>query len=169
MLVYRLMGLMATRRAGGYALISYGLLVWLGRHPDPARPGRVRAGDRAGHRRQRAGLRARPRGVRPRRGDGLGRALDTGYRKAWSAILDSNVTTLLAAGLLFFFASGPVKGFGVTLSIGVVASMVSALVVARVLTDLVVRRPLGPRGLRLSGLAGTGRLRSLAGPSAARS
>ena len=77
-----------------------------------------------------------------RRGEGLAPALDTGYRKAWSAILDSNVTTLLAAGLLFFFASGPVKGFGVTLSIGVVASMVSALVVARVLTDWAVRRSL---------------------------
>ena len=48
------------------------------------------------------------------------------------------MTTLLAAGLLFFLASGPVKGFGVTLSIGVVASMVSALVVARVLTDWAV-------------------------------
>ena len=69
------------------------------------------------------------------------------------------MTTLLAAGLLFFFASGPVKGFGVTLSIGVVASMVSALVVARVLTDWAVRRLVrdsrgGPA------LGGTGRLRT---------
>ena len=107
-----------------------------GRDADPARAGRLRARDRARHRRQRAGLRARPGGVRrPARRGPARRPLDTGYRKAWSAILDSNVTTLLAAGLLFFFASGPVKGFGVTLSIGVVASMVSALVVARVLTD----------------------------------
>ena len=73
------------------------------------------------------------RSTPPRRGEGLGAALEIGFRKAWTAIIDSNVTTLLAAGLLFFFASGPVKGFGVTLSIGVVASMVSALVVARVL------------------------------------
>jgi SecD/SecF fusion protein len=90
--------------------------------------------------------------------DGLYPALETGYRKAWSAILDSNVTTLLAAGLLFFFASGPVKGFGVTLSIGVVASMVSALVIARVLTDWAVRRSFATPGL--SGIGGTGRLRT---------
>ena len=51
------------------------------------------------------------------------------------AIIDSNVTTLLAAALLFFLASGPVKGFGVTLSIGVLASMISALVITRVLTE----------------------------------
>ncbi len=42
-----------------------------------------------------------------------------------SAVIDSNVTTLLAAGLLFFFATGPVKGFGVTLCVGVLASMVT--------------------------------------------
>jgi SecD/SecF fusion protein len=92
-----------------------------------------------------------------RPGAGLQPALDIGYRKAWSAILDSNVTTLLAAGLLFFFASGPVKGFGVTLSIGVLASMLSALVVARVLTEWAARRSfLRPS---MSGLAGRGRMR----------
>ena len=58
---------------------------------------------------------------------GLRPAVTTGFAKAWSAIIDSNVTTLLAAGLLFFLASGPVRGFGVTLAIGVLASMVSAL------------------------------------------
>lgn len=65
--------------------------------------------------------------------------MTTGYNKAWTAIIDSNVTTLLAAGLLFFLASGPVKGFGVTLTIGVLASMISALVVARALTDFASR------------------------------
>ena len=45
-------------------------------------------------------------------------ALTAGFSKAWSAILDSNVTTLIAAGLLFLLASGPVRGFGVTLGIG---------------------------------------------------
>ena len=68
------------------------------------------------------------------------------------------MTTLLAAALLFFFASGPVKGFGVTLSIGVVASMVSALVVARMLTDWAVRRSFVSG--RLSGIGGKGRLRA---------
>ena len=50
------------------------------------------------------------------------------------------MTTLLAAGLLFFLASGPVRGFGVTLAIGVLASMVSALLITRVLADWAVRR-----------------------------
>ncbi|MDQ3574182.1 MAG: protein translocase subunit SecD, partial [Actinomycetota bacterium] len=62
-----------------------------------------------------------------------------GFRRAWSAIADSNATTLLAAVLLFFFASGAVRGFGVTLSVGVVVSMFTALVLTRVLVELVAR------------------------------
>ena len=77
-------------------------------------------------------------GAAPKKG--LRPALSTGFAKAWSAIIDSNVTTLLAAGLLFFLASGPVKGFGVTLSIGVLASMVSALIITRVLAEWAVAR-----------------------------
>ncbi len=156
--VYRLMGLMATIALGTYALISYGLLVWLGATLTlPGLAGFVLAIGLAIDANVLVFERAREE-YAARRGEGLAPALDTGYRKAWSAILDSNVTTLLAAGLLFFFASGPVKGFGVTLSIGVVASMVSALVVARVLTDWAVRRPFAT--VRLSGLGGAGRLRT---------
>ena len=80
-----------------------------------------------------------------------GRPSPPASQKAWSAIIDSNVTTLLAAGLLFFLASGPVKGFGVTLAIGVLASMVSALVITRVLADWAVASPGGhepPAGQR---------------------
>jgi SecD/SecF fusion protein len=66
-------------------------------------------------------------------------AAATGFKRAWSAIADSNMTTLLAAILLFFFATGPVQGFGITLSIGVMVSMFTALVVTRVLVDLVTR------------------------------
>ena len=91
---------------------------------------------------------------------GLSVALNTGYNKAWSAILDSNVTTLLAAVLLFFLASGPVKGFGVTLSIGVIASMVSALIIARVLTEWLAKRSLQRAHPKLSGVARTGRIRT---------
>jgi SecD/SecF fusion protein len=82
----------------------------------------------------------------------LRRAAEGGFRGALSAIADSNVTTLLAAGLLFWLATGPVRGFGVTLTIGVLASMFSALVLSRVLvlwlfgTRFVAKRP------RLSGL-----------------
>ena len=68
-------------------------------------------------------------------------AVDLGFRKALSAIGDSNVTTLLAAVLLFFLASGAVRGFGVTLSVGVVVSIFTALVVTRVLVELMVKFP----------------------------
>jgi len=91
---------------------------------------------------------------------GLSPALTTGFNKAWSAIIDSNVTTLLAAALLFFFASGPVKGFGVTLSIGVIASMISALVVARVLCEWAMKRSYVRGHATMTGLAGTGRIRT---------
>ena len=159
-IVYRLVGLMATIALAAYALISYGLLVWIGATLTlPGLAGFVLAIGLAIDANVLVFERAREEYAR-RPADGLHPALETGYRKAWSAILDSNVTTLLAAGLLFFFASGPVKGFGVTLSIGVVASMVSALVVARVLTALAVRGPQGARKAMLSGLAGTGRMRT---------
>src|SRR5690606_37800295 len=62
-------------------------------------------------------------------------AIRGGFSNAWSAIIDSNITTLLAAALLFFLASGPVRGFGVTLSIDVAVSMFTALVLTRVLVD----------------------------------
>jgi SecD/SecF fusion protein len=72
-------------------------------------------------------------------GRGARSAAASGFKKAWTAIADSNATTLLAAILLFFFASGAVRGFGITLSIGVVVSMFSALVVTRLLVELAVR------------------------------
>jgi SecD/SecF fusion protein len=66
-------------------------------------------------------------------------AVVAGFGRAWSAIADSNATTLLAAALLFFYASGAVRGFGITLSIGVVVSMFTALVVTRLLVELLLR------------------------------
>lgn len=56
-------------------------------------------------------------------------AIDTGYGKAFSAILDSNITTLLAAAFLFQFGTGPIRGFAVTLFFGLIASMYTAIVV----------------------------------------
>jgi SecD/SecF fusion protein len=70
----------------------------------------------------------------------LQKAFVTGSEKAWSAVIDTNITTLIAAALLFFFASGNVQGFGVTLGLGTLASMVSALVIARVFVEWAVRR-----------------------------
>ncbi|MEV6399654.1 protein translocase subunit SecD [Streptomyces sp. NPDC051907] len=90
----------------------------------------------------------------------LRRPLRTGFAKAWSAVADSNVTTLLAAGLLFVFATGPVKGFGVTLAIGVLASMVSAMVITRLLAEWAVRLGAVRRRPAWTGLATVGRLRT---------
>jgi len=61
-----------------------------------------------------------------------------GFKKALSAILDGNVTTLIAAAVLYFIGSGTVKGFAVTLAIGVVLSMFTALVVTRILLNVFV-------------------------------
>lgn len=72
-------------------------------------------------------------------GKRLRSAAAEGFRRAWSAIADSNATTLLAALLLFYLASGPVRGFGITLSLGVVVSMFTALVVVKLLVDLAAR------------------------------
>lgn len=60
-------------------------------------------------------------------------AVDAGYRHALSAIIDANVTTLISALLLMFFGSGPIKGFGVTLTIGTVTSVFTAIWVTRLL------------------------------------
>ncbi len=58
-------------------------------------------------------------------------ALQAGYRKAFSAIIDSNITTIMAALILIQFDSGPIKGFAVTLIIGIISSMFTALFVTR--------------------------------------
>ena len=60
-------------------------------------------------------------------------AIDTGFARAFGTILDSNLTTLIAALFLFQFGTGPVKGFAVTLSIGLIASMFTAVFVSRTL------------------------------------
>jgi len=62
-------------------------------------------------------------------------AVDAGYDKATLTILDANVTTLIAALVLFQFGTGPVKGFAVTLSLGVVASLFTALILTRMVFD----------------------------------
>ena len=67
-------------------------------------------------------------------------ALDSGFREAMRAIIDANVTTLIAALVLFFFGSGPIRGFAVTLSIGVVTTMFTAIVFSRMLLALWYRR-----------------------------
>lgn len=65
-------------------------------------------------------------------------AVDAGYSKATLTILDANVTTLIAALVLFQFGTGPVKGFAVTLSLGIVASLFTAILVTRVIFDYLI-------------------------------
>ena len=65
-------------------------------------------------------------------------AFDSGYIKSKTAILDANITTLIAAIILFFMGSGPVKGFSVTLAVGIFTTLFSVYFIARMLTGLYV-------------------------------
>jgi protein-export membrane protein SecD len=67
-------------------------------------------------------------------------AIDSGFRRAMSAIIDSNLTTILAALILFQLGSGPVRGFAVTLGLGIVLSFFSAVMVTRLMIVLWIRR-----------------------------
>lgn len=71
-----------------------------------------------------------------RSGKTLRAAIDAGYDKAFSTILDANITTFITAVVLFQFGTGPIKGFAVTLSIGLATSMFTAIYVTRVVFDL---------------------------------
>lgn len=73
-------------------------------------------------------------------------ALDHGYRRALRTIIDANLTTLIAAFLLYIFGSGPIKGFAVTLSIGICTSMFTAIMVTRLMIVTWLRRS-GARAL----------------------
>ena len=67
-------------------------------------------------------------------------AITAGYERAFTTIADANVTTLIAAVVLFLFGTGPIKGFAITLSIGVVVSMFTAIVVTRSIVNLTYGR-----------------------------
>ncbi|MEU3661055.1 protein translocase subunit SecD [Streptomyces sp. NPDC032940] len=157
--VYRLMGVLATVALLCYGVISYAALAAVGATLTlPGLAGFVLAIGMAvdanvlvfERAREEQALRTRP---------STRSALTTGFRSAFSAIADSNITTLIAAALLFFLASGPVKGFGVTLGIGVLASMVSALVITRVLAEFAAGRPSVFRRPHLTGISTTGPVR----------
>jgi protein-export membrane protein SecD len=67
-------------------------------------------------------------------------AIDAGYERAFRTIMDANVTTLITAAVLWQFGTGPIKGFATTLSIGIIASMFTALICTRVVFDLITSR-----------------------------
>jgi SecD/SecF fusion protein len=73
-----------------------------------------------------------------RSGKGLRSAINSGYDKAFGTIFDANSTTLIASGILIFLGTGSVKGFGITLSIGIAVSMFTSLVVTRIIFDVLV-------------------------------
>jgi preprotein translocase subunit SecD len=67
-------------------------------------------------------------------------AFAAGYEKAWSAILDANITTGIAAIVLYQFGTGPIKGFAVTLGLGIISSMYTAIVVTRLVFEYLYHR-----------------------------
>ncbi|MEU3224329.1 protein translocase subunit SecD [Streptomyces sp. NPDC006976] len=158
--VYRLFGALAAVALAAYGVISYAALVGLGVTLTlPGLAGFVLAIGMAVDANVLVFERAREEhALRP--GRPLRSSLTAGFKGAWSAVADSNVTTLIAAGLLFFLGSGPVKGFGVTLGIGVLASMFSALVIARVLTETAARSRFVGDYRGVNGIAIPGRVRT---------
>ena len=71
-----------------------------------------------------------------RNGNSPQASIHSGYAKAFSTIADANITTLIAALVLFSFGTGPIKGFAVTLSLGIICSMFTAIMVTRALVNL---------------------------------
>jgi len=75
-------------------------------------------------------------------------AVKAGFERASMAITDSNLTTIIATAILYQFGTGPIRGFAVTLSLGVAASMFTAVFVSRIIFELWARR-VGPKGLSI--------------------
>ncbi|MCA1653300.1 MAG: protein translocase subunit SecD, partial [Sphingomonadales bacterium] len=83
-----------------------------------------------------------------KRGRKVRDAIETGYREAFTAIFDANITNVIAATLMWYFGSGPIRGFAVVLMIGIVTSVFTAVYFTRMLTALWVRRA-RPRTMNL--------------------
>jgi protein-export membrane protein SecD len=132
-LLYRLPGLLATAALGLYGLLLLAALVALGATLTlPGIAGFILSVGMAIDanvlifERVKEELRA---------GKSVGSAIASGWSRALSAILDSNVTTLLGGAVLFVLGTGPIKGFAVTLVLGVGISMLTAVVITRVFVD----------------------------------
>ena len=74
-------------------------------------------------------------------------AFDSGYSKAKITVLDANITTLIAAFILFFMGSGPIKGFSITLGVGILTTLFSVYFIARLLTVIYVSKNKEKEGL----------------------
>ncbi len=75
-----------------------------------------------------------------RKGKGAFAAIDAGFARAYSTIVDGNMTALIAAAILFWFGSGPVRGFAVTMGLGIMISMFTAVAIVRVVMIAIARR-----------------------------
>jgi len=73
-----------------------------------------------------------------KKGRTLRSAMDAGFDRALITIMDSNITTLMAALILFYLGTGPVKGFAVTLALGVILSMISAVIVTKYMLHFLI-------------------------------
>ncbi|MDR3274244.1 MAG: protein translocase subunit SecD [Puniceicoccales bacterium] len=73
-------------------------------------------------------------------GKGLKAALDAGHNKVFETVLDANVTTLIVAAILVWSGTGPIRGFGIILAVGILATMFCALVLGRVILDFLVKK-----------------------------
>ena len=85
-----------------------------------------------------------------REGNSLRRALELGFKRGFTAIFDSNATVIIAATVLYFFGTGSIKGFAITLGIGVIASMFTAITFTRWLLKLVIES--GVKNTKLFGV-----------------
>ena len=74
-------------------------------------------------------------------GKSLPAAIEAGFNRAWNSILDSNVSSLITATILFLFGSSTIRGFGLVLIIGVLVSMFTAITVTRTVLRIVVAQP----------------------------
>lgn len=134
---YRLLGVLAAVALLCYGLISYAVLLALGATLTlPGIAGFVLAIGMAVDANVLVFERSKEEFEDRKR---LRTAILEGFKKAWSAIADSNATTVIAAIILFYFATGAVRGFGVTLTVGVVVSLFCALVITRLLAELAMK------------------------------
>lgn len=155
---YRLLGVLAALALAVYGLLSYAALLALGATLTlPGIAGFVLAIGMAVDANVLVFERAKEEYAA---GTRLRSALLDGFKKAWSAIADSNATTLIAAAVLFYFAAGAVRGFGVTLTIGVLVSMFTALVVTRLFVEAASRLRGAVRRPGLFGMGVGGRVRA---------
>src|SRR4029079_15115405 len=75
-----------------------------------------------------------------RAGEAASAAVDQGFAHAWVTIVDTHVTTIVSAAILFLFGTGPVKGFATTLTFGLLANLFTAVFVSRVIFDWILSR-----------------------------